>query len=367
MDAVPDAASDVAAEAAAELESVPEVVRPPKRRRLLVGAAALVVVLLAAGGVVAWRVLNPDPRDVAKDYFARLAAGDATGAMRAIDKASIGADLPTASPLLSDAALRDPAVRPQGMTITRVARAGDTATMTVQYQAGGSTVTQTLKAQRQGRAFLLESPLVKLAFANVADKAKVTVNGIAVDPAKGGPAFPGAYAVTVDGNALFVSRSAAAVPSADAATTIVQLPAPSLSTEGKTKVDAAIAAALEQCAAKNFVPDPSCPSGAGVFQAIKPGEINPDDLLNAPVIETTGPVEKLLYVRIVTTVTKQPACTYTPSGESAAFVCADGVVRVEMVLTTTDGKSVSGHDSDAPLKATGTAALDGGEIKLKFE
>jgi hypothetical protein len=311
----PEAATDgEATSVAAEPDG--EVAEPagrPRWRRVLVAAAALV--LVAAGGVVAWRMFTPDPRDVAKDYFARLAAGDANGALRAIDMSSIGADLPTADPLLSNAALNDLAARPTAMTITHVTEDGDTATLTVQYKANGSTVTQTLQAKRQGRRFVLESPLVRLSFTNLAadNKTRVTVNGVAIEPAKGGPAFPGAYAVAVHGNALFAGRSAAAVPSAGATATVRLAPV-SLSPDGQTKADAAVTAALQQCAANNFQPQPTCPEVHTCTRrpcffdsTMPPGGVPLKDLPTGSITTTTVTAD------VAAKVTRFPVCTYHPT------------------------------------------------------
>jgi hypothetical protein len=327
-------------------------------------------VLVAAGGVLAWRALTPDPRDVAKEYFTRLAAGDANGALRAIDKSSIGADLPTYAPLLSDAALSDPTSRPQAMTIIHVAQAGDTARLTVQYQANGSTVTQTLKAQRRGRGFALESPLVRLSFANLAaaDKVRVTVNGVAVDPAKGGPAFPGAYAVTADGNALFAGRSAAAVPSPDATATVM-LPPPSLSADGRAKADAAVAAALQQCAANHFEPQPTCPEVSifhpGSFTSGSPPDVS---------LTTDRPVGTVVTTTvtgdIAVKVTRLPVCTYTPDADSVdhvTFSSADGVVHWDINLTLANGTQLASNSSDTPIAPKGRVSLDAnGQLQVTF-
>ena len=340
-----------------------------RRRRLRIVAAAVVVVLVAAGGVVGWQVLTPDPRDVAKEYFTRLAAGDANGALRAIDKSSIGADLPTSDLLLTDAALRDPASRPKAMTITHVAQAGDTATMTVQYQANSSTVTQTLKAQRRGRGFALESPLVRLTFVNLdaADSAAVTVNGVAVHPAKADVAFPGAYAVTADGNALFAGRSAAAVPSPNATAAIV-LPPPSLSAEGRTKADAAVAAALQQCAANHFQPQPTCPEIA-VFPtgfAFDPAmDIPlPPNPQAGPVVVTTATSQTTIKV------TRLPVCAYAPDANSVdhvTFSSADGVIHWDIHLTLANGTVLASKSGDTPIAPKGRVGLNAnGQIQVTF-
>ena len=337
--------------------------RPRRPRRLVALTAALVVVLLAAGGVVAWRVLTPDPGDAAKSYFARLAVGDAAGALRVVDKSSI-----EAGPLLTEAALSKPESRPQAMTITRVERAGDAATIAVQYVANGVVIIQTLKAKRgAGRVYTLQSPFARLVFANIApaDRGRVTVNGVAVNADQAGPAFPGAYAIAVGGNALFAGRSATAVPSPDAAATIT-LPPPSLSEEGRTKADAAVAATLVQCAGQMLPQKPACPGDLGLFQAPGPGELKGDPPV---VIEADGPINvtNIVSMRAVATITKQPTCTYTPALDALTFSCADGVVHLEITLTAADGKALSGRSEDAPLQPKGSVALDpNGQIQVTF-
>ncbi|WP_433064371.1 hypothetical protein [Dactylosporangium sp. CS-033363] len=349
-------------------EPVPVVAEPEvrrSRRRIAVAAAVLAIALVAAGGVLVWRVLTPNPRSVAQEYFGRLAAGDATGALRTIDKASLAADLPTAAPLLSDAALRDPALRPQDMSINKVTEAGDTATMEVQYRAGGSTVTQTLKAQRQGRRYLLEAPLVRLVIPGTG-AARVTVNGIDVDPAKGGPAFPGAFAVAVEGTVLFNARTAQAVPGPAGAAT-VNLGAPSLSADGQAKADAAIKAALELCAKQHFEPQPTCPEidlfQRGDFVPVEP----PADA--EPVEIPAGATVTMLAADIKVALAKAPACTYTvDAGERVAFTCADGVAHWDMKLVRQDdGTTVATNAGDTPVAPKGHVELTSdGQLKVSF-
>ncbi|WP_432989876.1 hypothetical protein [Dactylosporangium sp. CA-233914] len=337
-------------------------------------AAAVVIVLVAAGGAVAWWALHPDPRAVAKDYFARLAVGDAFGALRDIDKSSLAAELPTADPLLADAALTDPASRPQGMTITHVAQAGDTATMTVQYQAHGTPVTQTLKAQRRGRGYELQFPLVKLSFANLsgADKTKVTVNGVPVDPSKNGPAFPGAYAVTTAANALFDGRSVTAVPAPDAVATVT-LPAPSMSADARTKAEAAINAALRTCygdgprqllAVGNATGFTSCPRQAGPWASIDVFEDFPPAAIKAMASMTTMIATSGAELAI----TRLPAYTYTVGpADEVMFTGTDAVVHWVVVVSLSDGRKYNGKSGDTTIQPKGRVGLDAtGQIQVTF-
>ena len=338
----------------------------------MVVAASVVIVLVAAGGAVAWWALHPDPRAVAKDYFARLAAGDAFGAMRDIDKSSIAAELPTADPLLADAALTDPESRPHGMTITHVAQAGDKATMTVRYQAHGTPITQTLKAQRRGRGYALQFPLVKLSFANLsdADKTKVTVNGVPVDPSKNGPAFPGAYAVTTAANALFDGRSVTAVPTPDAVATVT-LPAPSMSADAQTKADAAINTALRTCyGGGGRVPAigtatglTSCPPQAGPWASVDTFRDLPPEALQAMTTTTT----------IATsggnlTITRLPTYTYTAGpGDEVTFTGTDAVVHWAVVVSLSDGRKYNGKSGDTTIQPKGRVGLNAtGQIQVTF-
>jgi hypothetical protein len=348
-------------------------VAPPagrRRRRVLVSAAVLVLLLVAAGGVVAWRALTPDPRDVAKDYFARLAAGDANGALKAVDKGPLGAGLPASDPLLSDAALHDPASRPVAMTIARVSRHNDAATLTVQYKANGSTITQTLEAKRQGRRFVLESPLVRLSFTNLAagNTTRVTVNGVAVDPAKGGPAFPGAYAVAVEGNALFAGRSATAVPSAEAIAVVKPAPA-SLSPDGRTKADAAVAAALQQCVVNHFQPQPACPQVI-IFQPGGPASGLPAGGTFMKGVPAGTITTTLGTVVVAGKITRLPICTYTADADSVdhvTFSSVNGAVHWDIHLSLADGTSLTGQHTDVPIAPKGRVDLDAnGRLKVSF-
>ncbi|GAA3221597.1 hypothetical protein GCM10010532_052000 [Dactylosporangium siamense] len=330
---------------------------------MLLVAAALVLVLLSVGGVVAWRVFAADPRDAAKEYFARLAAGDANGALKIVDASSIAAQLPTSNPLLSAAALSDPAARPRAMTVTHVTEAGDTAMLAVRYQANDATVTQALTARRQGRRFVLVSPFVRLSFAGAAatDKARITVNGVAVDPAGSGSAFPGAYTVTADGNALLAGRSTAAVPSPDATATVT-LPPPSLSADGQAKADAAVTAALQQCAAKYFQPGSGCPA-VTLFNPparVVPGSPPPGQLISGSWTVTTAKTD------ITVTITKVPVCTFTPDAGAVTFSAADGVVHWDVKLAV-DGKVLTGQSGDTQFTAKGRVALDAdGTLHVTF-
>ncbi|GAA2329877.1 hypothetical protein GCM10010170_007550 [Dactylosporangium salmoneum] len=347
------------------------------RGRLALIAAAVLLGSIVTGGGAAWWLLHPDPRGVAEDYFARLAAGDAFGALRDVDKSSIAAELPTADLLLSDAALVDPASRPQHMKVIHVAQSGGRATITVQYQANGATVTQTLDAQRRGRQYQLENPLVKLSFTNLSDaeKLKVKVNGVAVDPAKNGPAFPGAYAVTTPANELFDGRSVTVVPAADDVA-VITLPAPTMSADARPKADAAINTALQTCfgaASPQFVAvfgtpgtPTSCPALPGTFASI-------DMIGDLPLEALEGmrmtPGRMVATSGATLTITKLPTFAYASgAGGELRFTGSDTVVHWSVIWTLSDGRKFDGKSGDITIQPKGHVGLDASsKIKVTFD
>ncbi|MEV0132529.1 hypothetical protein AB0H83_29215 [Dactylosporangium sp. NPDC050688] len=354
-------------------DTPPEDTGRPGPRRPLVMVVAVVALLVAAGGAVAWWALDPDPRDAAKDYFARLADGDAAGALLAVDRRTIGAELSAGSPLLTDAALSDSASRPQAMTITRVVERGDAATMTVRYEANGAAITQTLTAHRRGRAFELENPFVRLSFAHppAVNATRVTVNGVVLPVASTGAAvaaFPGAYAVAVDSNALFAGRAATAVPGAGGAAAVT-LPPPSLSAEGRTNADAAIAAALEQCATKIFQRQPTCPE-IKLFDPSEPTSMTPLSAIPLPADARVGTIVVGGSVNIAAQVTRQPACAYTPAADAAdhvTFTGTGGVIHWSMQIALPGGTPVPGRSGDTPITPTGKVTIGtDGQLQVTF-
>lgn len=315
-------------------------------------AIGLVALLLVAGGSAALtsRLLRLDAAGTVRTYFAALAAGDGTRALRYVQTPA--GFRPADFPLLGSAALADTARRPSEVHIGRAAPisgapAGlDASAVTATYRVGGQTVAQPMVVLHSGGSYRLQSPFVEVAVQNAAGR-KITVNGVAL----GGQqldtvGFPESFEAAAAGNELFAAGSAAGTPRAGRQLPVIALDlgAPTFATGALAEIQRQARNELDACAASVQPVPAGCPFGLNV-----PG---------------TGS-------QVRWSITTYPAVTaaVAPSvfGDVSVPVTDDrtGKVHWDITYTGLDGKKR--HESgDLAFTVAGSAQLTGSGIHVSL-
>ncbi|MEU4240957.1 hypothetical protein [Actinoplanes sp. NPDC026619] len=249
--------------------------QPPKRRGLLaLGTGRLIalgvtlVVLLGAGFiavlVVALGIGRDGPDSAVKEYFAALADGDAEKALRHTYE---GTGAAKDNPLLTSAALTDPARRPSAVTISKArALSGAKSWRAVAaYVANGKDVNMIVTIRQiDGKYVVLEAFTALRVTPGVQG---LTVNGVAV-PAAGETltVFPGSYQVKAAGNALLAEVDVMA-DQAGGSYASASIFSRELAPGVQAEVDKQVRAKLDGCMKSTSDAPPGCP-----FRAFLPGE-----------------------------------------------------------------------------------------------
>jgi uncharacterized membrane protein YqgA involved in biofilm formation len=228
----------------------------------LAGAAVAVVVLLGVGAAVVVRiasttVFGPGPAAVA--YLEAVGRGDATAAR------AMFAEPPAASGLLTDAVLKSPGVvRPVGVTEKSTEVTDDSATVTLDYtvaEAKQSLTVRLTPVAGESRYGVFDVWKIASAPAQVdagyEEPLPVTVAGVAVEPGADLAAFPGRYPIAVaDPTGMYAATRTellvAGAPVEAAAAT-------NLSAQGRTAVQKAVDASLDECARSTAPSNYGCP------------------------------------------------------------------------------------------------------------
>ncbi|MEU4563196.1 hypothetical protein AB0F72_32865 [Actinoplanes sp. NPDC023936] len=248
---------------------------PPSRRPLVIAIAAALVVLLAGTAVIAGtRLLADTPQAVVGDYFDALADGDADRALKLVNRIS---ELDTARyPLISDAGLSDPAVRPKDVTVGESTEADipygrDAQIVDVHYRAGDTEVDHQILVVRpdEGEDYQVLAPFVALELTGVQGRA-VTVNGVELtEAALAEPvAFPGWLTAEVAGNALFSGATATGVPAPAGQgvyVTALDFGEPVLATGASEKIESTVRETIDRCAATSVAQTAGCPFALNVW------------------------------------------------------------------------------------------------------
>ncbi|MEU8241285.1 hypothetical protein AB0C07_23820 [Actinoplanes missouriensis] len=248
---------------------------PPSRRPLIAGIAAALVVLLAGAAVIAGtRLLADTPQSVVEDYFDALADGDAGRALQHVNRIS---ELDTARyPLISDAALSDPAVRPTHVTVGESSKADipygrDAQIVDVHYRAGETEVDHQILVVRpaEDEDYQVLAPFVALQLTGVQGRA-VTVNGVELtEAALAEPAaFPGSFTAEAAGNALYSGATATGVPAQIGQgiyATTLDFGTPALAAGAQEQIESTVRATIDKCAATTVAQTAGCPFALNVW------------------------------------------------------------------------------------------------------
>ncbi|WP_228282533.1 hypothetical protein [Brevibacterium atlanticum] len=330
-----------------------------KKATLVSVVAGGAVLLLVAALIVVTQVNGHmfGPEATAEKYFSELSDGDAEGALKVAD-----VDVPQESrTLLSNDILGGAKALPDDVTVGDADISGDTATVDVTYDVGGSKGNSTLTLHKAGKKALffddwaLESPELLTLAVDTPGLQKVKVNGIDVDTdgsALALPAFPGLYTIGLAEKSDLVTADPVEVRAflgddADSEAEGEDVPrlAAQPSDAFRTEVDKQVKTLIDSCAKKTVAQPDGCPFGSSLADSY----------------DATGLTWSISSYPTVTVADdtagsdgySDPADATGPNGGPAWLISSDS--SGEALVTG----SYDGFDDDEPFDDTVTFDLNG--------
>lgn len=229
--------------------------------------AALIIVTQVNG-----RMFGPEA--AVEKYFSELSDGDAEGALKIAD-----VDVPSeARTLLTDDILGGAKALPEDVTVQDADVSGNSATVSVAYDLGGSKSTSQVTVHKAGKKALffddwkLEAPELFTLAVDTPGLSKVKVNGIDVDTDGSGlilPAFPGLYTIGPAEKSDLISADPVEVRAfladdADMEGVEPAYLAAQPSDAFRTEVNNQVKTLIDSCAKKTVAQPDGCPFGSSL-------------------------------------------------------------------------------------------------------
>ncbi|WP_262776225.1 hypothetical protein [Brevibacterium permense] len=248
-----------------------------KKKTTLVSVVAGGAVLLLVAALIVVTQLNGHmfgPEATVEKYFSELSDGDAEGALEVAD-----VDVPQESrTLLTNDVLGGSKALPDDVTVEDAEISGDTATVAVTYDVGGSKGNSTLTLHRAGKKALffddwaLKSPDLLTLTVDTPGLKKVKVNGIDVDSDGSTlslPAFPGLYTIDLAEKSDLITADAVEVRAflgddANMEGEDTPLLAAHPSDAFRSEVDKQVKTLIDSCAKKTVAQPDGCPFGSSL-------------------------------------------------------------------------------------------------------
>lgn len=248
-----------------------------KKKTTLVSVVAGGAVLLLVASIIVVTQLNGHmfgPEATVEKYFGELSDGDAEGALKVAD-----VDVPQESrTLLTNEVLGGSKALPDDVTVEDAEISGDTATVAVTYDVGGSKGDSTLTLHKAGKKALffddwaLKSPDLLTLTVDTPGLKKVKVNGIDVDSDGSTlslPAFPGLYTIDLAEKSDLITADAVEVRAFlgdDANMEGEETPLLSAhpSDAFRSEVDKQVKTLIDSCAKKTVAQPDGCPFGSSL-------------------------------------------------------------------------------------------------------
>ncbi|WP_434592441.1 hypothetical protein [Brevibacterium sp. 1718] len=248
-----------------------------KKKTTLVSVVAGGAVLLLVAALIVVTQLNGHmfgPEATVEKYFSELSDGDAEGALEVAD-----VDVPQESrSLLTNDVLVGSKARPDDVTVEDAEISGDTATVAVTYDVGGSKGDSTLTLHKAGKKALffddwaLKSPDLLTLTVDTPGLKKVKVNGIDVDSDGSTlslPAFPGLYTIDLAEKSDLITADAVEVRAflgddANMEGEDTPLLAAHPSDAFRSEVDKQVKTLIDSCAKKTVAQPDGCPFGSSL-------------------------------------------------------------------------------------------------------
>ncbi len=251
-----------------------------KKKAKLVSVVAGGAALLLVAAIIVVTQLNGHmfgPEATVEKYFSELSDGDAEGALKVAD-----VDVPQESrTLLTNDVLGGSKALPDDVTVEDAEISGDTATVAVTYDVGGSKGNSTLTLYKAGKKALffddwaLKSPDLLTLTVDTPGLKKVKVNGIDVDSDGSTlslPAFPGLYTIDLAEKSDLITADAVEVRAFlgdDANMEGEETPVLSAhpSDAFRTEVDKQVKTLIDSCAKKSVAQPDGCPFGSSLAES----------------------------------------------------------------------------------------------------
>lgn len=248
-----------------------------KKKAKLVSVVAGGAVLVLVAALIVVTQLNGHmfgPEATVEKYFGELSDGDAEGALKVAD-----VDAPQESrTLLTNDVLGGSKALPDDVTVEDAEISGDTATVAVTYDIGGSKGNSTLTLHRAGKKALffddwaLKSPDLLTLTVDTPGLKKVKVNGIDVDSDGSTlslPAFPGLYTIDLAEKSDLITADAVEVRAFLGDDTNMEgedtpLLAAHPSDAFRSEVDKQVKTLIDSCAKKTVAQPDGCPFGSSL-------------------------------------------------------------------------------------------------------
>lgn len=248
-----------------------------KNKTTLVSVVAGGAVLVLVAALIVVTQLNGHmfgPEATVEKYFSELTDGDAEGALEVAD-----VDVPQESrTLLTNDVLGGSKALPDDVTVEDAEISGDTATVAVTYDVGGSKGNSTLTLHRAGKKALffddwaLKSPDLLTLTVDTPGLKKVKVNGIDVDSDGSTlslPAFPGLYTIDLAETSDLITADAVEVRAflgddANMEGEDTPLLAAHPSDAFRSEVDKQVQTLIDSCAKKTVAQPDGCPFGSSL-------------------------------------------------------------------------------------------------------
>ncbi|MFE1082075.1 hypothetical protein [Brevibacterium sediminis] len=248
-----------------------------KKKTTLVSVVAGGAVLLLVAALIVVTQLNGHmfgPEATVEKYFSELSDGDAEGALEVAD-----VDVPQESrTLLTNDVLGGSKALPDDVTVEDAEISGDTATVAVTYDVGGSKGNSTLTLHKAGKRALffddwaLKSPDLLTLTVDTPGLKKVKVNGIDVDSDGSTlslPAFPGLYTIDLAEKSDLITADAVEVRAflgddANMEGEDTPLLAAHPSDAFRSEVDKQVKTLIDSCAKKTVARPDGCPFGSSL-------------------------------------------------------------------------------------------------------
>ena len=251
-----------------------------KKKTTLVSVVAGGAVLLLVAALIVVTQLNGHmfgPEATVEKYFSELSDGDAEGALEVAD-----VDVPQESrTLLTNDVLGGSKALPDDVTVEDAEISGDTATVAVTYDVGGSKGDSTLTLHKAGKKALffddwaLKSPDLLTLTVDTPGLKKVKVNGIDVDSDGSTlslPAFPGLYTIDLAEKSDLITADAVEVRAflgddANMEGEDTPLLAAHPSDAFRSEVDKQVKTLIDSCAKKTVAQPDGCPFGSSLAES----------------------------------------------------------------------------------------------------
>ncbi|GAA0537283.1 hypothetical protein GCM10010172_18320 [Paractinoplanes ferrugineus] len=241
---------------------------------LVVGMVAVLVAVLGIG--------RDGPDSAVKDYFGALAEGDAGKALAQTYEGSAAAQK---NPLLTSAALADPARRPSAVAVGKVYKlpGAEAWRVTVAFVANGKDLSMPVTVRKIDGEYVLVEAFTEVRV-SPESTAGVTVNGVQVP--EGGTnlvAFPGSYEIKVAGTPL-IAETVVLAEQMSGSHAYASIFSRDLAPGVQKEVDKQVRAKLDACLKSTSDAPSGCP-----FRAFLPGE--------KPTVKWTMPTYPKIEIR----------------------------------------------------------------------